>query len=217
MMARVTKDLGTSDAPAATRGVKPAWRDARLWIGVALVAGSIAIGSRVVAAADDTTRVWAARADLDAGARVTVEDLVPATVRLEGAAHDSYLPVDAPLPAADRLDRPVAAGELLPTSALGDGVSGLAAVPVVVPAQGVPGSLRVGSRVDIWVVTGDNGEAAAPVLDDVTVLELPAVDELLGAAGDRQIVVGVAAADRGGVGRVLAAGRDGRVSVTVEG
>lgn len=216
-MSRVTKDLGPSDTPAATRSVTAPWRDIRLWTGVALVAGSIALGARVLASADDMTQVWAARADLQPGAELTHDDLVATRVRLDDAAAQRYLLVNGPWPDHDRLVRAVGQGELVPTAALGAGNRGIVAVPVSVPARAVPPSLAAGSVVDVWVTSGDRKEEATPVLDDVMVLEVPAVDELLGAGGDRQVVVGVPADARAGVGRVLAAGRDGRVAITREG
>lgn len=216
MMCRVTKDLGTSGTPAA-RSVTSPWRDTRLWIGVVLVAGSIALGARIFADADDMTRVWAARVDLQPGVPVSPEDLVAQSVRLDGAAAERYLPVDAPLPDDDQLLRAVGAGELLPAAALGPPSGGVVAVPVSVPAGAVPPSVAAGALVDVWVSSGDRGEDASPVLDDVVVLEVPPVEELLGAGGERQVVVGVPADDRSGVGKVLAATRDGRVSITREG
>jgi hypothetical protein len=216
-MSRVTKDLGPSDTPAAARSVTQPWRDPRLWIGVALVAGSIALGARVLAGADDTTQVWAARADLQPGTTLTPDDLIATPVRLDAVAADRYLAVDAAWPDDDQLLRAVGQGELLPTAAIGPPATGLVAVPVSVPPGAVPPSLVVGAVVDVWVTAGDRQEAASPVLDDVVVLELPAADEMLGAAGDRQVVVGVPAEERDGVGQVLAASRDGRVSITREG
>jgi hypothetical protein len=217
MMSRVTKDLGPSDTPAASRSVTTPWRDTRLWTGIALVAGSIALGARVLSGADDMTQVWAARADLQPGVQLSPDDLVVARVRLDDAASERYLLVDGPLPEEDRLVRAVGQGELVPAAALGAGDLGVVAVPVSVPARAVPPSLAAGSVVDVWVTSGERNEEATAVLDDVTVLEVPAVDEMLGAGGDRQVVVGVPAEARGGVGRVLAAGRDGRVAITREG
>ena len=51
--------------PASTRAAAggprhpPGWRDPRLWIGVAIVAVSVVVGSRLLAAADDSVAVWA--------------------------------------------------------------------------------------------------------------------------------------------------------------
>lgn len=217
MMSRVTKDLGISDAPAAARSVRPAWRDTRLWVGVALVAASITLGARIMASADDLTRVWATRGDLQAGATVEADDLVAAAVRLDDAAASRYLSVGEPLPEDVHLLRAVGAGELLPAAALGAPADGLMTVPLSVPSGAMPSSLAAGAVVDVWVASGDRGEAAVPVLDDVLVREVAAVDEMLGAGGERQVVVGVPSDARGGVGRVLSAARDGRVSITQEG
>lgn len=217
MMSRVTKDLGISDAPAAARSVRPAWRDTRLWVGVALVAASITLGARVMAGADDLTRVWAVRGDLQAGATVQADDLVTVAVRLDDAATARYLSVAEPLPDDLHLVRAVGAGELLPAAALGAPADGLMTVPLSVPSGALPPSLAAGAVVDVWVFSGDRGEAAVPVLDDVVVREVAAADEMLGAGGERQVVVGVPTGARDGVGRVLAAARDGRVSITREG
>jgi hypothetical protein len=71
--------------------------------------------------------------------------------------------------------------------------------------------------VDIWVTSGDRGDAANAVLDDVVVVGLPSNDDGLGPAGNRQVLVGVPDAQRAGVGQVLAAAHDGRVALTREG
>lgn len=217
MMARVTKDLGPSETPAAARASTSPWRDPRLWTGIALVAGSIVVGAQVFAAADDTTQVWSARRDLGVGTEVAREDLVPLEVRLSDRVLRRYLAPGDDLPAGGRLSRPVGAGELVAASAFGETGPGLVAVPVAVPAGAVPASLVTGSVVDVWVTAGDRGEPAVPALEDVVVLEAPEVDDVLGGSGERRLVVGVPAGHDGGVGSVLAAGRDGRLSLTVEG
>ncbi|HRK48490.1 MAG TPA: hypothetical protein PK324_22875, partial [Nocardioides sp.] len=61
------------DVPSAVRGHRSGWRDPRLWVGVVLVAVSVVVGSRTLAAADDTVQVWAAAADLGVGQRVEAE------------------------------------------------------------------------------------------------------------------------------------------------
>ncbi|MDO7868944.1 hypothetical protein [Nocardioides jiangxiensis] len=213
----MTKDLGTSGTPAAARSLRTPWRDPRLWTGVALVAASIAVGARVMAGADDLTPVWAARSDLQPGVTIRSSDVVATSVHLDDRAARRYLRADRPLPHDRRVLRAVAEGELVPAAALGAEAAGVVSVPVSVPAGAVPPSLVPGAVVDVWVASGDRGEAASPVLDDVVVLEVPAPDELLGAGSDREVVVGVPATARDGVGRVLAAARDGRVSITREG
>ena len=45
-------------APAVRRLRSSRWRDPRLAVGVVLVAASVVVGARVLAAADDTVAVW---------------------------------------------------------------------------------------------------------------------------------------------------------------
>ncbi len=54
--------------PRATRSRRPGWRNPRLLLGIVLVAGSVVLGARLLAAADDTVAVWAVAADLPTGA-----------------------------------------------------------------------------------------------------------------------------------------------------
>src|SRR3954468_19003560 len=99
------------EVPPALRGPRPAWRDPRLWIGIVLVAASVVVGARVLAAADDTVQVWAAGADLGAGQGVEADDLVAQRVRFDDdAALAGYFTVDDGLPADLELTRSVAAG-----------------------------------------------------------------------------------------------------------
>ncbi len=134
------------DVPAALRGQRPAWRDPRLWIGIVLVAASVVVGARVLAAADDTVQVWSTARDLGAGQRVEADDLVAQRVRFADTdALDGYFTVDDELPADLELTRSVAAGELLPRGAVGTpDETGLVEVPVAVEPELVPPS--VGAR-----------------------------------------------------------------------
>lgn len=205
------------EAPPAARATAPGWRDPRLWIGVALVAGSIMVGAKVVSDAGDMTQVWAARSDLAPGQSVGRADLVSVQVHLDAAQEQTYLPVAAGLPDAAVLTRAVAEGELLPALAFADDGSDLVEVPVWAPADAIPTGLEVGAHVDVWVTSGDASKAAEAVLADVVVVALPAVDDAFGPGGNRQVLVGVTQEQRGDVGRVLAAAHDGRVALTREG
>jgi hypothetical protein len=216
MMLSVIRNLGP-EAPSAVRATPSAWRDPRLWIGVALVSASVLVGARVVGAAGDTTEVWAARSDLSVGQPVTRADLVAAEVHLDGARSGTYLGPTDPLPDDQVLARAIGAGELVPAAAFGAADHDLLEVPVWAPADAVPAGLVEGSVVDIWVTSGDRGDAANAVLDDVVVVGLPSNDDGLGPAGNRQVLVGVPDAQRAGVGQVLAAAHDGRVALTREG
>jgi hypothetical protein len=216
MMLSVIRNLGP-EAPSAVRATPSAWRDPRLWIGVALVSASVLVGARVVTSAGDTTEVWAARADLSVGQPVTRADLVAAEVHLDGARAATYLRPTDPLPGDQVLARAIGAGELVPAAAFGAADRDLLEVPVWAPADAVPAGLVEGAVVDIWVTSGERGDAATAVLDDVVVVGLPRNDDGLGPAGNRQVLVGVPDSQRAGVGQVLAAAHDGRVALTREG
>jgi hypothetical protein len=192
--------------PPATRGARSGWRDPRLWIGVVLVAASVVTGARVLAAADDTVRVWAAAAEMGAGHRVEADDLVAQRVRFaDGDTLHGYFSVDDELPADLELVRGVSAGELLPRSAVGTAAaSGLVEVPVAVEPELVPPSVGPGDVVDVYVVAppaADPGPRAAqppatgPALAGATVVDAPELASSFGTSGKRQLVLAVPEAD----------------------
>lgn len=207
------------EAAPATRPSRLGWRDARLWIGVALVAASVVAGARLLGSADETVAVWAASADLAAGEEVRPDDLELRRVRFgEDRALDRYLAVDEPLPEDRRLGRAVGAGELVPRTALGGGASGVLEVPLTVPAGGIPAAVTGGSKVDVWVARPDASRAnATRVLDDVVVVQAPPPEESFGATGERRLVLAVDDAQAGRLGRALGAAAAGTVYVVREG
>lgn len=218
MMTLVSMNLGTMDAPPAVRATRPGWRDPRLWIGVALVVASVLIGARLVGSAQQTTEVWAARADLAAGQPVTADDLVRTRVHLDAEVRDAYLPADEEPPEESRLTRAVGEGELVPVAAFTEATEGLIEVPVQLTAELVPDGLAPGELVDVWVDTGpEGGPASAPVLDDVVVLAVPKVEDGFGGGARRQVLLGVDPSAGSGIGSVLAAVRDDRVALVRQG
>jgi hypothetical protein len=195
-----------SDVPAALRGQRPAWRDPRLWIGIVLVAASVVVGARVLAAADDTVQVWAAARDLGAGQRVDADDLVAQRVRFADAdALTGYFAVDDELPADLELTRSVAGGELLPRGAVGTpDETGLVEVPVAVEPELVPPSVAPGDVVDVYVVAPISADAdgksqepppEGPALMGATVVDAPELTSSFGTSGKRQLVLAVPEAD----------------------
>jgi hypothetical protein len=195
--------LSTSDLRPAVRARTPGWRDPRLWVGVAIVAVSVVAGARLVGSADESVPVWAVAEDMGAGDAVAAEDLVAHRVRfVDPAQLDLYFPADEALPADLQLVRGVGAGELLPRAALGAASeSGTVQLPVAVDGTLVPPSVQSGSVVDVYVTAGDGsgeqpgdergGTSARPVLEGVTVIEAPPLDEGFAATGKRQLVLGV--------------------------
>ncbi len=165
------------------------WRDPRLWLGLALVCGSVVIGAKLLAAADDTVAVWQVDSAASAGMAIGADDLGTARVHFEDKdAADLYWPIARGIPDDARLLRDVAEGELLSSAAITTGdVSALRRMPLSVPSGGFPAGLSVGDHVDVWAVPAD-GKAARQVLADVTVVDLGAGGSA-GIAGDRGVAV----------------------------
>ncbi len=211
--------------PPATRATRPGWRDPRLWIGVALVTGSVVAGARILAGADDMTQVWSATTDLVAGQTVDADDLEATRIRFgDDLDRERYLAVDDELPASLTLTRPLAAGELVPATALGEATDDDAvAVSIAVAAEHVPPDVVRGSRVDVWVIsdrTLGGGRRAAPaelVLGDIVVLDAPVVSDSFASATSRQLVLSVPADEDESLAVVLAASGDDRVRVVGRG
>ncbi|MBW3086801.1 hypothetical protein KEM60_03030 [Austwickia sp. TVS 96-490-7B] len=140
----------TTTAVPARRLRRPGWRDGRLLIGVILVLTSIALGARIVAAADHTVPVYAASAALVPGDKITADRLTRINVAL-GAHTDTYLRADQPLPEGGVIVREVRPGELLPAAAVVHADQASRA-PIVVPITSDSARvLTTGSVVDVWV------------------------------------------------------------------
>ena len=177
------------------------------------------LGARVLATADDTVPVWGARTALVSGQLLSRDDLVPVQVRFpEAGAADRYVAAGGDLPEGLLLTRDVGAGELLPRAATTQGpAEELVEVPVPVPAVGIPSSVEVGSRVDVWVTPLPGGPVAdgrvedgarteaVLVLSDVPVLAHGGADAEAGFGGElRPVVLGVPTSAHGDLPRVLA-------------
>ncbi|MDQ1289050.1 MAG: hypothetical protein QG622_2616 [Actinomycetota bacterium] len=139
----------------AVRLRPPSWRDGRLIVGVVLVLLSIVIGARIVSAAGHTEPLYSAAADLPSGHQLRVGDLHVVAAHLAAGA-SGYLSARSPLPAGTVLMRPVGAGELVPTAALGPAAA-LVRRPVSVPVPApLPAGLRAGAGVDLWSSAKEN-------------------------------------------------------------
>lgn len=148
----------------------PSWFDLRLIAGVMLVLLSVAAGALVVARADSTQPVWAVRRSLAAGTVITRDDLQAVKVRLPDRSR--YLPaVNAPAPddpVNKTLYRPVAAGELLPRSALAATPAGTT-LTVPLTSDRSPRISR-GQRIELWL--SSKTCRAVVVLPGVTVQDV---------------------------------------------
>jgi len=154
-------------SPRAARLAVPRWLDARLVLGVLLVALSIVAGARVFTAADNLTAVYVAAHNLVPGEHVGADDLAVDRVRLRGTG-GLYIAASATPPVGYVVTRPVGAHELVPVAALATGAAAPRTRLVTVPVQ--PGHLSEdlarGSVVDVYLTpkTGAGETAADPVL-----------------------------------------------------
>lgn len=144
---------------------------------------SVLIGAKVVSAADSTRTVWAAAHDLGPGSVLTPADVTSARVRLADGA-DHYLATAAAV-TGKTVNRAVAAGDLLPSSALGATSPGTT-VTVPLDAAAAP-TIERGKRIELWVTTKTC--SAVPILDDVTVQDVQAGGGSAFASGATQSVV----------------------------
>ncbi len=154
----------------ARRLKRPSWRDARLLVGALLVLLSVLAGSWLVAAADNTTPVFAASTTLLPGEEVTDADLKTVSVQLDEAAK-AYLDAGDGLAAGTFVTRTVRAGELVPADALGSARQAKDKTVSVPIDPAASATLGVGTVVDVWVSRRDAEEAGVRYVDPELLLE----------------------------------------------
>ena len=170
--------------PTAARAGRARWLDLRLVVGLVLVLGSVALGARAVAAADDTYRVWALTRDLGASSTLQDGDLVARSVRLQDAA-GRYVAADGAKPSGWVLTRAVGSGELLPRAAVvRSGSVDLRDVSLRADRLTVQG-LRRGSVVDVYAVPVTRSGSTAPTTPPRLVLSGVTVGNDVGGDGSR--------------------------------
>jgi hypothetical protein len=148
------KTVSSDGAPVPRRTSRPRWLDARVIGGVLLVVAAVVIGARVVGASSHTTPVWAASRNLAAGTVLTAADLTAVEVNLAGnAAH--YLAAGGGTTGVvgASLGTGVAAGELVPVSAVQPTQAGKVVVIGVTPDRMPPGVTH-GSVIDLYLTSG---------------------------------------------------------------
>lgn len=209
-----TRGRGT-DGPAARPAVRlgrARIADVRLWGGVALLGASVVAGTLLLGQAEPTVTAWRAVRDLSAGSEPSVAggDVEPVEVSAT-IGGDVY--ADAP-PDGSRLRWPVAAGELVPRSALAaPGAADTRLVTVPVDPVHAPVGLLAGDVVDAWSTPRPE---AGTALDTAPDLVLPAARvadvsaDALGLGGELAVVLEVPAEL---AARVVAAARSGVIDL----
>ncbi|MDT9591986.1 hypothetical protein RDV89_02840 [Nocardioides zeae] len=201
-----------------------------------IVAVSVLVGVRLLASADDTVAVWAARDDLVAGAEVGADDVVAVRVRFrDDAGLAAYLSADDPWDPDRVLLRDVAAGELVPAGATGDEPEDeVRHLPVAVDPSRVPPAVAAGSVVDVWAAgldapaaedAAEDAGATAPadadgarlLLEGVRVVEVPDTAGQVGSIAERQLVLAVPEDQADAIPAALEAMASGTVTVAQRG
>ncbi len=161
------------------------WRDGRLWLGVALIIVSMLVGSRVLSHSDERITVWRATHDLSVGALPT--DLEPVAVTL-GDSSAGY--VRANRDPEGVLVHPVAAGELLPSAALGSADRAVMRV-VTLPVEPLhsPVGLIPGDRVDIWATPSESSMPGISQLVEKSVSVAAIATDSMGVGGEIGVAV----------------------------
>ncbi len=223
MTSTLHRSDSTTRPPRAVRSRAPGWRNPRLLLGLLLVAASVALGARLMAAADDTVGVWAVRRDLPAGATLRSADLERVQVRFPDSTRAEDYVGGTDRPTKQTLNRPVAAGELLPRAAVAEQTGpDLVEVPVSLAADDLPATVRQGSVVDVWVApkvsaVGQRRVEAVPVLTDVVVVAVPHSADTLAPQATRQVIVGVPEGRADDLAGALGAMSDGHVVIARKG
>jgi hypothetical protein len=180
--------------PVAARLQRPSWRDPRLLIGLVLLLSSAAVGARVIASADHTQPVYAARSTLPSGTTLTADNLKVVHLRLTGTGA-GYLDARRPIPRDQVVIRTVGAGEIVPLGAIA-AASRLVSRPVAIPFDGpIPAGLAAGGLVDIWASAKQPDGAGAGYAHPERIAQSVEVDDVsrpeAGLAGNRTASVQV--------------------------
>ena len=157
------------------------WGDARFFLGILLVAASVAGVWLVVSASRQTAPAFAANRTIVPGEAISSEDVRLVDVSL-GQVGAAYLQPDG---LADGLvaTRTIESGELVPQSAVGDADAVRTTSVVLRSAVDVPGSVRAGSVVEVWTAPLiERGSYDVPriLVADATVVSVTRDDSMIG-------------------------------------
>ena len=154
---------GIADSPQAVRNQKPKWMQFRFMAGVLLVIGSVLLGAKIIAGADQSSIALVTSRPLAVGMTVSNADVRPVRVRLYDNP-GSY--VTGTIPDGYVVLRAVGPGEFLPISAVGPpsqlvatGAQEMRWVTVPVAGGHYPPNLQRGETVDVYTTTTSSGSA----------------------------------------------------------
>lgn len=146
--------MGPDSSATMARLKRPSWKDPRLIVGILLVLTSVAGVISLLAGADRTTEVFAAKNSIAVGERLTAEHVVRTKVRL-GDTEQHYIPAASGLPENAVAVQRIGKDQLVPRTSLGT-VDALDRKPVAVTVSEVlPAQAVAGARVDVWVARPD--------------------------------------------------------------
>ncbi|TFC29836.1 hypothetical protein E3O53_13470 [Cryobacterium sp. TMT2-18-3] len=178
------------------------WFDPRFAIGLVLVVAAVGGVYLIVSAADRTTAVFTARSALAVGDRVEASDLVATQVRL-GVTGDLYVTPDGLPDDGLVVTRTIAAGELVPASAVGS-TAGTEVTSVVVElTSALASNIGPGSVVDVWSARKTDPNTFGPptvLVDQAAVVRLVEPTGLVAGGGIRTLEILV---PKGAVAAVL--------------
>jgi len=160
------------------------WFDPRFVIGLVLVASSVVGVVAVIGANDSSVSVLATQGAVVPGETLRSDDLRTVQVRVGGAQELYLVPDDLPAQGV-LVTRAVAAGELLPRSAVGSAEAVDVTTVVLQLTSRLPESVNEGGRLDIWAArTSGSGEFEAPVVivPAATVVRLIVEDAVMGSS-----------------------------------
>jgi hypothetical protein len=182
--------MGLPTAPTPRRLARPKWLNVRVVGGILLIIAAVLVGARVIGASSQTSAVWAAERNLAAGTVLSQGDLTTVDVNL-GDHSALYLSPGSTQPIGMTVVSPLAAGELLAASAVGESADGRVVAIGVEPGNMPPGVAH-GSTIDLYLTTGGAAGAEAKsttelIGEGITVQSVtaPATGGLSGATSNR--------------------------------
>lgn len=132
---------------------RPAWRDPRLIVGLALIAVSIILTTSIVSAARGGATVYRATQAILPGDVLGPHNIAPTRLDVDTSV---YATADALAPGAT-VSEEVAAGEILRVSSIADTSAATARRLVITVSDSLPASVQAGDQLDLWSVQQSSG------------------------------------------------------------